>query len=333
MNNLSKTLRQFFEKKPLYTWENFEFGEKSPDPCEDFEDSWEKFELEERPRHSWQEFGLEEYAIQPTYVTENEFNIALTGLSQIEMECNTCKQSRPFGRQKIGLANDYSDDDHSNDEYSSNDYFVANVGSKTYLFLFKCYGCSSSKYTFFIEVDTKKGRIRKIGQNPPWPINLDKDIERFLKDDDSEYFRRALVCESQNYGIGAYCYYRRVVENSIGKILKNIRSLLERQDSSSEKIEIIDRALKGTVMDERIKIAKDALPNNLMPNSINPLAIIYDTLSRGIHKLPEEECLKNSQNLRVALSHLIKTLSQQNEEQTAFLQAIKNLNDFNSKSS
>jgi hypothetical protein len=104
------------------------------------------------------------------------------------------------------------------------------------------------------------------------------------------------------------------------------------QGNSSENIERIDKALEGIVMDERIRIAKDSLPNSLRPNGMNPLAIIYDTLSAGIHRLPEEECLNNSEYIRVSLSYLIKMLTRQNEEQKAFLDATKSLNDFNSKS-
>jgi hypothetical protein len=272
MNNLSEKLREFLEKKPLY--------------------SWQKFEL-------------------PEYLTE------FTNLFQIEMECPTCKRSRPFS-------------DRESDNRPR--YPGTTLESSLYSFGFKCDSCSSSEYTFFIEVDIENGKIRKVGQSPAWSINLDKDIERFLEDD-SEFFKKALICESQGYGIAAFSYYRRVVENSIGKILENLRSILEMQGSSSENIEQIDRALKGIVMDERIKIAKDAIPNSLRPNGMNPLAIIYDTLSAGIHRHPEEECLKNSEYIRVALSYLIKTLSRQNEEQRAFIEATKSLNDFNSKSS
>lgn len=274
MNNLSEKLREFLEKKPLY--------------------SWQKFEL-------------------PEYSTQ------FANLFQIEMECPTCKRSRPFSdRRGTGSGAGYSP--------------VAKLESSIYSFWFKCDSCSSSEYAFFIEVDIENGKIRKVGQSPAWSINLDKDIDRFLEDD-SEFFKKALICESQGYGIAAFSYYRRVLENSIGKILDNLRSILERQGSSSENIEQIDRALKGIVMDERIKLAKDAIPNSLRPNGMNPLAIIYDTLSAGIHRLSEEECLKNSEYIRVALSYLIKTLSRQNEEQRAFLEATKSLNDFNSKSS
>jgi hypothetical protein len=273
MNNLNEKLREFLEKKPLY--------------------SWQKFEL-------------------PEYSTQ------FTNLFQIEMECPNCKRSRPFSdRRSTGYLPTNS---------------LPQLKSSIYSFRFECDSCSSSKYAFFIEVDIENGKIRKVGQSPAWSINLDKDIDRFLEDD-SDFFKKALMCESQGYGIAAFSYYRRVLENSIGKILENLRSILEMEGSSSENIEQIDRALKGIVMDERIKIAKDAIPNSLRPNGMNPLAIIYDTLSAGIHRLPEEECLKNSEYIRVALSYLIKTLSRQNEEQRAFLEATKSLNDFNSKSS
>ena len=273
MNNFSEKLREFLEKKPLY--------------------SWQKFEL-------------------PEYSTQ------FTDLFQIEMECPTCKRSRPFSDRRA--------------RGSGAGYPQPKLISTIYSFRFECDTCSSSKYAFFIEVDIENCKIRKVGQSPAWSINLDKDIDRFLEDD-SEFFKKALMCESQGYGIAAFSYYRRVVENSIGKILANLRSSLEMEGSSSEKIEQIDRDLKETVMEKRIKIAKDAIPNSLTQNGMNPLAIIYDTLSAGIHRLPEEECLKNSQYIRVALSHLIRTLTRQNEEQRAFLEATKSLNDFNSKSS
>ncbi|MBC1224860.1 hypothetical protein GNF10_34585 [Nostoc sp. UCD121] len=259
--------------------------------------------LEKKPLYSWHKFELPEYSTQLL-------------LSQIEMECPTCRRSRPFSdRRSRGGGTGIS---------------TPKLESNIYSFLFTCDSCSSSKYTFFVEVDVEKCKIRKVGQSPAWSINLDGDIDKFLGDD-SEYFKKALICESQGYGIAAFSYYRRVLENSIGKILESLRFALEMQGASSENIERIDKALKGIIMDERIKIAKDVIPNSLRPNGMNPLAIIYDTLSAGIHRLPEEECLKNSEYIRVSLSYLIKTLTQQNEEQKAFLDAAKSLNDFNSK--
>jgi hypothetical protein len=170
-----------------------------------------------------------------------------------------------------------------------------------------------------------------VGQNPPWSINSDNDLERFL-DEDYEYFKKAMICESQGYGIAAFAYYRRVVENSINKILETLKVVLEAQNAEPGKIQKIEEALKGTIMDERIRIAKDAVPGSLRPNNINPLGVIYDTLSAGIHRLTEEECLDNSVHIRGSISYLIKMLVKQSEEQKIFLEDMKNLHDFNSSS-
>jgi hypothetical protein len=302
MNNFTENLRKFFETKPLY---------------------------------SWQKFELSEYATEFTYFAPSEFNTEFTNLSQIEMECPTCKRSRPFGRQKIGSGHNYSHDD--SDDYSHDDpideYSEAKVPFKIYPFFFKCHTCSLSEYVFFIEVDIENTKIRKIGQSPPWLLtNAHKDIDRFLKDD-AVFFQRALICQSQGYGIAAFSYYRRIVENSIEKILKSISSFLEREGHSSDKIRQIDQALKEPVMDQKIKIAKDAIPESLKQDGINPLGTIYNTLSNGIHRLPEEECLKKCEDIQVALSYLIQKLPEQNEEQRAYINALKRLNDTKSKSS
>jgi hypothetical protein len=268
----------------------------------DFQQDLRHF-LENKSLYSWVKMDLPEHAHQ------------FCALSQIEMQCPKCRKSRPFSDRRA--------------RGSGAGLSIPKLESHIYSFRFTCDGCSLSEYTFFVEVDTAEKRVRKVGQSPAWSINLDKDLEKFLESD-ADFFKKALTCESQGYGIAAFSYYRRVLENSIGKILQNLRSVLELNNAPSEDIEKIDKALKGTVMDERIKIAKDAVPNHLQPNKMNPLAIIYDTLSAGIHRLSEEQCLENSKNIRRALSYLIKALTQQNEEQKAFLDSMKSLNDFNS---
>lgn len=267
--------------------------------------------LEKKSLYSWVTIELPENVSQ------------FLQIDKIEMDCPICKKSRPFSdRRPSGGGLGQS---------------IPKLESEIYSFSFTCDGCSSnfrqgyrSKYIFFVEVNVERKSIKKVGQSPAWSINLEKDLEKFLEGD-AEYFKKALICESQGYGIAAFSYYRRVLENSIGKIIEGLRSALILNNAELEEIEKIDKALSSTIMDERIKIAKDHVPNHLQPNNMNPLAIIYDTLSKGIHKLSEEQCLENSQHIRVALSYLIKALTQQNEEQKIFLDSMKNLNDLNSK--
>ena len=290
MSNLSEKFREFLEKKPLYSWQDFEF-----------------------PEYNTQGNKL---ANKLGY----EFHTGFADLSQIEMECPNCKQSRPFGREKIVLR-------HNNSDF---EYVLTKVTSTIYPFVFQCHSCSS-EYSFFIEVDIEKCKVKKVGQNPSWlSTNNNKDIDKFLKDD-AVFFKKALACQSQGYGTGAFSYYRKVLENSIEKILTNIRSFIEKEGSSSDKINQIDEALKATTMDEKIKNAKDAIPESLKQNGINPLGTIYKTLSIGIHKLSEEECLENCENIQIALSYLIQKLPQQNEEQKIYMNTLKRLNEFNNE--
>lgn len=45
-----------------------------------------------------------------------------------------------------------------------------------------------------------------------------------------ETFKKGLTCESQGYGIGAYAYYRRIVEEVIDELLDGIADLMSGED-------------------------------------------------------------------------------------------------------
>jgi hypothetical protein len=57
----------------------------------------------------------------------------------------------------------------------------------------------------------KGGFVQKVGQFPPWSIRVDRNAEQILGQH-VEIYKRGLTCESQGYGIGAFSYYRRIVE-------------------------------------------------------------------------------------------------------------------------
>jgi len=198
-----------------------------------------------------------------------------------------------------------------------------------YWLSFLCDGCSFTRYNFFIEVSNDLSRIRKVGQAPAWSVSLDKKLTRFLGDD-SEAFKKGKICESQGYGIAAYAYYRRVIEKCIDSILQSLRLSLEGPAASQDLLDKLDEAMSGTVMIDRIKIAKDCVPSHLRPANMNPLSIIYDSLSIGIHRLSDNECLEQAQSIRIALGYLVKTLSEQNEEKKEFVEALRALNRFTS---
>jgi hypothetical protein len=105
--------------------------------------------LETQPLYKWSKIQLPERLSQ------------FTNLSQIEMECLTCRVSRPFSDRRsrgAGIASPGST------------VRIPEVESGIYLFLFTCNGCLKGQYYFYVELDVENKRIRKVGQSPPWSI-------------------------------------------------------------------------------------------------------------------------------------------------------------------
>jgi hypothetical protein len=85
-------------------------------------------------------------------------------------------------------------------------------------------------------------------------------------------------------------------------------------------------------METRISIIRDIFPNNLRPDGINPIQLIYEAFSAGIHRLPEEKCIEHAKDIRSSLVYLIKTLSNMKTEQMEYMQAMRKLQDRQNRS-
>jgi len=262
-----------------------------------FEEVFRNF-LETQALYSWANIAPPEYLSK------------FASVVQIEMQCEVCRRSRPFSDRRA--------------RGSSAGMTPQKTKAEIYGFTFTCDGCSTTKYSFYVEVSKDLTKIRKVGQAPAWSIALDKRLSAFLGED-AETFKKGMVCESQGYGIGAYAYYRRVVENVIGTLLESLHRSLQAAGASQDDLEKLDEAMNGTVMIDRIQIAKDCVPSHLRPGNMNPLSILYDKLSVGIHRLPDSSCLEAANCIRIALGYLAKTLAEQNEEQKEYVDALTSL--------
>jgi len=137
---------------------------------------------------------------------------------------------------------------------------------------FTCAGCRESDLAYYIKFGPDSDSVQKIGQSPPWSINLDKALQRRLGEY-QDLFRKGLVCESQGYGIGAYAYYRRVIEDMIDELLVDILDLLDPSIAAEKKRELQDiRDSKRTV--DKIEVVSKILPQLLSVKSIFPSTTI-----------------------------------------------------------
>jgi len=71
-----------------------------------------------------------------------------------------------------------------------------------------------------------------------------------------------------------------------------------------------------------IKPIKDALPRALFIGDHNPLTILHDVLSDGIHDLSDAECLTHARTVRTLLIALADRISEISKEEAKVQEAI-----------
>jgi len=192
----------------------------------------------------------------------------------INMVCENCKSSQTFR-----MTNNYFELTNT-----SNERCAGAVVRASYV----CSHCQSFSRVFFVQIDSELKWLMKVGQFPAWDIVGDANIERLLGKH-SEYYKRGLICESQGYGIGAFGYYRRIVEEIIDGLLEEVSHLLAGPELAKYQ-EALEKTKKTTVTQEKIELVKDLLPPILRPDDMNPLAALHSALSEGLHAESDESC-------------------------------------------
>jgi hypothetical protein len=151
--------------------------------------------------------------------------------------------------------------------------------------------------------DELKFFIRKIGQYPAPEVTPDKIFKDFLSKEDIEFYKKAKQILNFNYGIGAFAYFRRIVENEILNITKN---LIDNNQTAKEKlVPALKLFEENHQMKRLIGTLTPFLPKNILVDNENPLNVLYASISDGIHNLTEEECTQRSINIEKLLRHVM----------------------------
>ena len=192
----------------------------------------------------------------------------------------------------------------------------------TELFSGICQSCGNYKISLIISGGTQnenpKYFIRKIGQYPAPEASvakLPKEVFDFLSDEDRELYRKGLKNLELGYGLGAFAYFKRMIENEIGKIIETISNPYSPQ---SNRIAEVVAAYKTD--QQKSKLIEDItphLPESLKEHGANILLLLNDTVLTPLHELTEEECIKKSKDIDTLFRYLLKKI---NEEKIKFLQ-------------
>jgi hypothetical protein len=194
---------------------------------------------------------------------------------------------------------------------------------------YKCKNCGSQDKLFALLVTPSEevgthGAVLKVGEfpqfGPPTPSRLIK-----LIGPDRELFLRGRRAEIHGLGIGAFAYYRRVVENQKGRILREITRVAETLGTSSENVERLKSAQTETQFTKAVEVVKDALPEVLLINGHNPLTLLHSALSGGLHDKREDECLDFARSVRIILGELSDRIGQALKDEAELKAAVSHL--------
>ena len=200
------------------------------------------------------------------------------------------------------------------------------LSTGTSYFKFTCVTCRKEHHEYLVEqiVGDETIKIQKYGQLPRKHLERDVTLQKFFSDD-SDNYEKAVVCLSHGYGIAAFAYLRRIVENNTIKLIDLVLDEVKSSEPDSKNLESLSELRKESPMSDKIKIANEALPVYLKPDGLNPLGRLYRVLSEGVHSLSDEECLNRAKTVKECLKYLISELSSRKKNRSQFKSMIGSL--------
>jgi hypothetical protein len=268
----------------------------------------------------WSEF-LEDYPINSVQnvsgyyePTEEQYGHPFRRLAPtLRLQCSKCKGVRNF-----------------TGHWTHHDTF--SKGGIVHDFLkYTCKDCEEASKTFCVISQTidenGNGCAVKIGEFPELHLELPRSIEKLLGDDYG-LFVKGLTAEKRGLGVGAFTYYRRVVESQKNHLISEILRVAEKLGAPIDVIEKLKAAQKEKQFSRAVDTVKGVIPESLLVDSHNPLKLLHDSLSICVHAESDETCLRLAHNIRLVLADLSERLKLALGEQDELRSAVSDLLKF-----
>lgn len=264
----------------------------------------------------------------------------LVSLPPINFYCGVCQSQQTFELKEINNEH-YSNLGHSWAQHRSLSAAAMISGrgltpdsleNSTHHITYCCAKCKTYTIHFYLAFSHVRKAIRgkedeitfsiqKVGQLPSFESTVDSTIEKWLSKTDLDLYRKGLRSESHGFGIGAFSYFRRIVENNAQKILEGVSESTDNDDLKAA----ITEALKKHTATDRLELVKDHAPTTFSVEGQNVFTILYGALSSGIHGKSDEDCLSIASSIRACLTFLIQKIANAQQEQAKLKEALKDI--------
>lgn len=210
------------------------------------------------------------------------------------------------------------------DSYQTKKVTLSEKWSRIFLH-YSCANCRTHSKIFAImarwNTDIDEGEAIKVGEWPPFGPKISVRVISILGEN-KDLFLMGRRAEIQGLGIGALAYYRKVIENQKDHIIDEIIRVVRRTGSPEPHIEKLKSAKMEKRFKEAVELISDALPQALLINGYNPLALLDQAISKGSYAHNDTDALKLATALRRILSELAERVVRALEDQTDLDEAV-----------
>lgn len=193
---------------------------------------------------------------------------------------------------------------------------------------YRCKNCDSEPKLYaiiaYLDEDSIDGQAIKLGEWPPFGPHTPRNVLK-LFGPVKELFLKGRQSENQGLGIGAFGYYRRVVEHQWKLFINEIIKVAEKVSAQPDTIEKLKTAKKETQFGKAVKNIKDAIPQALLVNGHNPITLLHKALSAGLHAKTDKECLELATAIRHVLTELADRMGQALKDHAGLNAAVNRL--------
>jgi hypothetical protein len=167
-----------------------------------------------------------------------------------------------------------------------------------------CKDCLTCQIIFAVRIAPRDEALSnpwtftKVYQEPPFGSPIPKRLFHVIGKENREYFLQARRAIARGLGIGAYAYYRRIVENAKFDLVGSVLEIAQATNAAPEQIDQLKKAQSERQFSKAIEMLRDvaAIPAGLLIDGHNPLLLLHDLLSEGVHQFSDSECLERAQD-------------------------------------
>jgi hypothetical protein len=199
---------------------------------------------------------------------------------------------------------------------------------------YTCRNCGLSEvyYCFIWQERADDSVFVKVGQYPELEERVPEKLVEALDREDLKLYQNSLRLRNFNLGVAAVAYMRRIVENRMNDMLEILHEAAIAHDAPADLIAKHEEMKQERRFNVKVDYAGTLLPRSLRPEGKpNPIAILHELASDGLHAKSDEECVDIFDSCRRTFEYLFGKLRVENEDAKAFVQEMAMLAEKKSK--